>query len=110
VCHVRRLLDTIGDALADSRLDPLLTAEPDLEAALQALASVQTPDLDAAARMVVRAEIQRCRLALDRCRRLGASLGCFTAMMLQDAGGAAFYTRAGEGPAAPAPRTLQAKG
>lgn len=110
VCHVRRLLDTIGDALIESRLEPLLTAEPDLEAALQALASLHPENLDDAARRAVRAEVQRCRVALDRCRRLGASLECFTALMLEDPGRGGVYTRAGDGPMVPAPRTLQARG
>lgn len=106
VCHVRRLLDTIGDALVQSRVEPLLTAEPDLEAALQALASLDPTTLDASARQTVRTEVERCRVALDRCRRLGASLECFTALMLDHV----VYTRAGDGPSVAAPPTLQARG
>jgi hypothetical protein len=110
VCHVRRLLDTIGDALVESRIDPLLTAEQDLEDALRALAAFHATELDATGRAAIRDEVQRCRAALERCRRLGAARECFTALVLEGTGRLATYTRAGEAPTGLPTRTLQARG
>jgi hypothetical protein len=109
VCQVRRLLESIGDALVTHRLEPLLTAEQELEAALQALSATGRSTLDDESTAAVRAEAARCRVALERCRRLGASLEGFAALMLQTAGHTGIYGRAGEAPK-PAPAgTLQAR-
>jgi hypothetical protein len=44
---------------------------------------------------VLREELRLCQAALERCRRLGASLEQFTTLTLEGAGRAGAYTRAG---------------
>jgi hypothetical protein len=85
----------VGDALSRADLDRLLSAEPELGAALEAVARVHPIALDAD----LRAAIDRGRAALLRCRRLGAALVEFTRISLDPAGELA-YSRAGMVPGA----------
>jgi hypothetical protein len=83
-------LQVVGDALSRADLERLLSAEPELGAALEAVArvppAVLTDDL--------RGAIDGARSALLRCRRLGAALVEFTRISLDPAGEFG-YSRAG---------------
>jgi hypothetical protein len=87
--RLEQALRTVGDALSRADLDLLLSAEPQLGAALEAVARVHPTVLDSEWRGV----IERGRAALLRCRRLGAALVEFTRISLDPAGELA-YSRA----------------
>jgi len=106
-------LRAVGNALSRADLERLLTAEPELAAALDAVGRLSAADIDAEARIAIEAS----RAALLRCKRLGASLLEFTRISLDPAGvtgyardglrplsGAALATASGIAP------TLEARG
>jgi hypothetical protein len=102
--RLEQALQTLGDALSRADLDRLLSAEPELGAALEAVARVHPSALDAD----LRPAIDRGRAALLRCRRLGSALVEFTRISL-DPGGESPYSRGGMLPGAErlaAPNTL----
>ena len=109
VSQLRRLLETVGDGLVENRIGPLLSAEPHLETTLQSLAAreLRMPSEDTE---TVRQEIAACRRALERCRRLGASMESFVAAMLQATGRASSYTRAGDAAIVPPEGRLEVRG
>jgi hypothetical protein len=82
-------LRAVGNALGRADLDRLLTAEPELAAALEAVARLEPGVLDRDARIAIDAA----RAALLRCRRLGAALMEFTRISL-DPSGQSGYSRA----------------
>ena len=96
--RLERALQAVGDALGRADLERLLSAEPELGAALEAVVHVRPARLDAD----YRAAIDRGRAALLRCRRLGAALVEFTRISL-DPSGEAGYSRAGMLPGADRP-------
>ena len=71
VTRLRRVLDTIGDALSSAAYDRLVEAEAELAAALP---EPVVPRHPAGADPRLAREIQAARIALVRVRRLGASL------------------------------------
>jgi hypothetical protein len=93
--RLERALQAVGDALSRADLDRLLSAEPELAAALEAVVHVRAGRLDAD----YRAAIDGGRAALLRCRRLGAALVEFTRISL-DPSGEAGYSRMGMLPGA----------
>jgi hypothetical protein len=111
VCQVRRLLETIGDGLVSGCVEPLLEAERGLGPALHALASLDhTAPKDPDLRDALRRETDRCRAALERCRRLGASFEDLAGAALARTGRTGAYGAHGE-PRAVAPAgTLQVRG
>ena len=111
VCHLRVVLDAIGDALADNQLEPLLATERELALALARLTSLSLSEpLSPSARIAVRTELTRCRAALERCQRLGTSHEHYTLFMLEQLGCAGAYTRHGDGAPVGAASTLEARG
>ncbi|MGE3840668.1 MAG: hypothetical protein AB7I50_03705 [Vicinamibacterales bacterium] len=90
LAQLRRLLDSIGDAVVGTHVDALLATESQLEAALHTLRTTPpfTPDDQ------YRLELARCVAALGRCRRLGDATLRLSSGLLQIAG--APYTRAGD--------------
>ena len=87
-------LRAVGNALSRADLERLLTAEPELAAALDGVARLSPADIDQDARIAVEAA----RAALQRCKRLGASMLEFTRIAL-DPAGVAGYARDGLRPA-----------
>jgi hypothetical protein len=87
-------LRAVGDALGRADIVRLLSAEPELAAALEGVARVGPGVVD----RDVRGTIDATRAALLRCRRLGAALVEFTRISLDPSGEAA-YSRAGVLPA-----------
>lgn len=83
-------LRAVGNALARANLERLLTAEPELATALDAVARLQPGSLDWEARVAIDAA----RSSLLRCRRLGAALLEFTRISL-DPTGQSGYSRTG---------------
>lgn len=70
--NLRDALEQAAAALANPRLETLLTGERAIEAALSVMPALDA--LPADEKLVVRRELERARGALLRCRRLGASL------------------------------------
>jgi hypothetical protein len=114
--RLEQALQSVGDALSRADLDRLLSAEPELGAALEGLALVQPVAFDDDFRVA----IDGGRAALLRCRRLGAALLEFTRISLDPAGELG-YSRIGMGPgvdrtgapgtlASSAPSTMEARG
>ena len=114
--RLEQALQSVGDALSRADLERLLSAEPELGAALEGVALVQPIAFDDD----LRAAIDSGRAALLRCRRLGAALVEFTRISLDPAGELA-YSRIGMAPggdrtgapgalAPSAPSTLDARG
>jgi hypothetical protein len=87
-------LRAVGDALGRADLVRLLSAEPELAAALEGVARVEPGGVG----RDVRVTIEATRATLLRCRRLGAALVEFTRISL-DPSGEAGYSRAGMLPA-----------
>ena len=88
--RLRRALEQTAEALASPRLEHLLASETAIEEALGELPRLD--GLDAAGRAAVRHELERARLALLRCRRLGSALGDFVRLSF-DAQGRGGYGR-----------------
>lgn len=93
---LRSALDRVGDALAGANLDDLLAAEE-----LLARAVAEAHDQLGTAGQVhdaerLRREVLNLRAALQRCRRLGLSLGEFAMFSLTSQGATSGYTRQGE--------------
>ncbi len=97
VSRVGDLLDTIGHALAEGRAESLLQAEQELGPAVQALAALaaRPPSVHPHDRPHLRAALLRCRAALARCQRLGASLEQHAMGVLETGGRGRAYTRRG---------------
>lgn len=79
IAQLRQSLEEAADALAHAHLDRLLACEARLEGALVQL---PTHGLSPELRAALAPEIERCRTALGRCRRLGAALHDFVRMGL----------------------------
>lgn len=113
VSRVRQLLDGIGDALVAGRVDHLLATEAALADAVDTLsrlpASISSSH-DLTAREPLRAELCACRVALARCRRLGASLQALASATLVADGRSGGYTREGEAAVIAPARHLEARG
>ena len=89
IVRLRSALEASADALASPTLDGLLAAELAIEGALADL-----PPLDDAAapeRALARAELDRARAALLRCRRLGSALGDFVRLSFEAHGRSSGY-------------------
>ena len=71
-CRLRAALDRTGDALVAARLDDLLAAERELADSVAAWPTLTA--IDGGRRTPLRAEMDRLRASLARCRRLGATL------------------------------------
>ena len=87
--RLRSALEASADALASPTVDGLLAAELAIEGALAEL-----PPLDQAAasdRALARAELERARAALLRCRRLGSALGDFVRLSFEAHGRSSGY-------------------
>jgi hypothetical protein len=111
VCHVRRLLDTVGDALVAGRVEPLLETDRELARSLDRLTDTgAAATLSPGERQLLKAEIARCLAALGRCRRLGSAFEQLAAGTLALDGHAAGYTRAGQAALVPPGGTLEARG
>jgi hypothetical protein len=97
VSRVGDLLDTIGHALAEGRAESLLHAEQELGPAVQALAAIaaRPPSIHPHDRPDLRSALLRCRAALARCQRLGASLEQCATAALEAGGRGGAYTRRG---------------
>ena len=87
--QLREALEHTAGALAQARLDGLLTGEAVLEEALASLMPLQ--GLSPAERAVVREELERARGALLRCRRLGSALSDFVRLSFEAQGRAPGY-------------------
>jgi hypothetical protein len=93
--RIRAVLNSIGDALAQGRFDLVTAAETELDAALRAAGAARHLGTDSAVRASLRTEILETRAALDRCRRLGASLTEFVRCSLAAQGRCGAYDRTG---------------
>jgi len=92
--RLRATLDRLSRDLATANLDGLLACEADLASALSDLGDRSL--LDAATRGATARELRAARLALTRCRRLGATLGDLTRLSLAARGAGPSYGRFGE--------------
>ena len=92
VTRLRIALEQAADSLASPRLDTLLACEGLVEAALADLPPLG--NLSTGERAAVRAELDRARAALLRCRRLGSSLGDFIRLSFEAQGRTPGYGRA----------------
>jgi hypothetical protein len=105
------MLERIGDALADVRIDPLLAIERDFSSTIQTLSSIDlAATLDPDSRRALRQDLESCRTMLERCRRLAAAFDQYASAQLEIAGCGGTYTRLGDA-AVPVPAsTLEARG
>jgi hypothetical protein len=89
--HLSDALERAAAALASPNLEALLACEAEIETALAALPPVTTfvPE----ERPAVRAELERARAALRRCRRLGAALNEFVRLSFEAQGRTHGYGR-----------------
>jgi hypothetical protein len=111
VCHVRRVLEQIGDALVIGRVETLLETEDHLASALRTLtAALPSRELSPDEQARLRPEIAACLSALHRCRRLGASMDAVVAVALTEEGRVGTYTRAGRAGLLPPSGALEARG
>lgn len=104
--QLRRLLETIGDALVGSRVDALLCAEAQFETVIQCLRAAPRPRDDDE----FREELSRCVRALARCRRLGDASQRLASGLLQISGVLPAYTREGDVAGSPLYGRLEARG
>lgn len=97
VSRVEYLLVTIGDALVDGAVDPLLDTEQELGQAVQVLAALaaQPTAVPPEDRAHLQTALVRCRAALERCRRLGASFEQLAVVTLEADSRSGTYTRTG---------------
>lgn len=93
--NLRVALDSLGDALAIPALDSIVEAEARLAPALEQLRRLLEAGAPAHDRRALRDEILRARSALDRCRRLGSSLGFVVRTSLAAQGRGTSYDRQG---------------
>ena len=93
--HLRSVLTSLGDALAQGRLDLVTAAETNLYAALRAVRGSCHSGVDPATGAALRAEVLHAQAALDRCRRLGVSLTEFVRCSLMAQGRCGAYDRTG---------------
>lgn len=89
IVRLRRALEASADALASPTLDGLLAAELAIEGALADLPPLES--VDSPERALVRAELDRARAALLRCRRLGSALGDFIRVSFEAHGRSSGY-------------------
>ncbi len=87
--RLRQALEHAAAALASPDLDALLKSECAIESALADLPSHEALSPDDV--YAVRAELERARSALMRCRRLGAALNDFIRLSLAAQGGQSDY-------------------
>ena len=91
--RLRCALETVARAIVDARLDDLVSAEAELGTALAAVCSVvEVPEAD---RPALLAEVRAARLALARCRSLGAAINHVADATLAAQGRQNQYDRAG---------------
>ena len=90
--NLRSSLEDTAAALADADLEQLLTCEARIHAALT---HITRTELSAESRTRLVEEIERMRLALTRCRRLGSALSDFVRIGLTAQGLDAGYGRTG---------------
>ena len=97
--RLRLSLEAVAGALADVQTSDLLSAEEEVRAALWAAGRIARvlPE----ERQALASEIQRARLALERCRAIGDVVSQVTAATLALYGGNGQYDRCGHS-AAPA--------
>jgi hypothetical protein len=81
VARLRAALERTASALAHPDLETLLAGESEIEVALAELPA--TFELSPEERRAVRVEVEAARIALLRCRRLGAALGSFVRISLE---------------------------
>lgn len=91
--ELRRSLDAVAAALVAADADALHASQPRLASALAAMRRVCAVPANQEAS--VRAEVTRCRVVLDRCRRLGAVAADVSAASLIAAGVSVGYGRVG---------------
>jgi hypothetical protein len=89
VVRLRAALEEAAGALASPSLDRLLASELAIEEALAELPPLE--HVDPAERALVRAELERVRVALLRCRRLGSGLGDFIRLSFEAHGRSSGY-------------------
>jgi len=87
--RLRRAVEDTAAALAAARLDGLLSAEAALETALVSLPRVAAASPED--QHAIRQELVEARIALLRCRRLGAALNDFVRVSFEARGGAVGY-------------------
>jgi hypothetical protein len=102
--RVREALEQTASALANARLDDLLTAGEALEVALAQIPRTERMTPAEADRL--RSEIDAARIALLRCRRLGVSLGDFVRATFDAHGAATEYDPSRQAAAAMTGRRL----
>jgi hypothetical protein len=105
--RLRVSLEALADALAGARLDALLACEADLAQALADCGLLRSPaegDLRATA-----GELAAARLALTRCRRLGATLNDMARLSLTAQGRDGGYGRQTAGRGIVPMHSLEAK-
>lgn len=93
--RIRWALTSLADALAAGRHELVTEAETRLSAALEVARPAGHSAVDPQARAELRSEVAGARAALDRCRRLGASLTAFVRCSLEAQGRCGAYDRAG---------------
>jgi len=93
VAELRLSLDAVAAALVAADADALHATQPRLSSALIALRRVRA--VPAEQQATVRAEVTRCRVLLDRCRRLGAVASDVSAAALMATGVSVGYGRVG---------------
>jgi hypothetical protein len=89
--RLRTALEGAADALAAANLDLLLASEAAIEDALADLPPLE--GLDGPDRAALRAELDRVRAELLRCRRLGSGLGDFIRVSFDAQGRGGGYGR-----------------
>ena len=106
--ELRKVLEVLAAALGRGEASAVLAAEPALQAAVGAVAA--SGALSAADRAAMAEELHRARMALARCRAIGAATADLTGVTLDVLGGAGSYSRHGAGqPRAPRGRDLHAR-
>ncbi|MGH9373616.1 MAG: hypothetical protein ACRD15_19015, partial [Vicinamibacterales bacterium] len=89
--RLRSALEQAAQALASPGVETLLSSEVAIDGALADLPPLD--DLAPGERLLVRAELDRARAALLRCRRLGSALGDFIRLSLEAQGRGTGYGR-----------------
>ena len=102
---LRGALDALAAAMTRGDADAVLAAEPALQAAVGRQAATMT-SLASTDRDLVRQDLTGARIALARCRALGAGTALLAGATLEALGRAPSYNRQGAGPS----RSLRGRG
>lgn len=106
--ELREVLEALAAALGRGDASAVLAAEPALQAVVAAAGRAGSLAIEE--RAATAAELHRVRMALARCRAIGAATAELTGVTLNVLGGPGSYSRHGAGqPRAPRGRDLHAR-